>query len=143
MGFPLRSAPLPGPCPAPDHPSTAGVKHGQFNTKRLPLSLHLDEYVLLGRKHMFKSVAGLGATVFVLAACAVTPTVTKERMTLGEANIEGMECRKDRAPDTNIPRTICASPESWAVFDEKRRRESAALLAEARKYSNVGRFNRD
>lgn len=92
---------------------------------------------------MFKTIAGLGAMAFALAACAATPTVTKERMTLGEANIEGMECRKDRAPDTNIPRTICAAPEAWAIFDEKRRRETAELLAEGRKSANVGRFNRD
>lgn len=92
---------------------------------------------------MFKTAAVLGATVFVLAACAATPAVTRERMSLGEANIEGMECRKDREPNTNIPRTICAPPESWAAFDEKRRRETADLLAEGRKSSNFSRFNRD
>jgi hypothetical protein len=88
-------------------------------------------------------LAGLATVAAVLAACSSTPLVTKERMTLGEANIEGMECRKDRPPDTNIPRTICASPEAWAIFDERRRRETADLLAEGRKYANVGRFNRD
>ena len=36
-----------------------------------------------------------------------------------------------------------ASPQAWAVFDEKRRRETEALLAEGRKYANVGRYNRD
>jgi hypothetical protein len=79
----------------------------------------------------------------VLSACTTTPSVTKQTMTLAEANIDGMECRRDTPPDTNIPRTICASPESWAVFDERRRRESEALLAKGREYSNVGRFNRD
>jgi hypothetical protein len=94
---------------------------------------------------MFRTIliAALGAAATVVSACSVTPSVTKQTMTLGEANIEGMECRRERAPDTNIPRTICASPESWAVFDEKRRRETAELLAEGRKTSNVGRFNRD
>lgn len=86
--------------------------------------------------------AALAATT-VVSACSTTPLVTSEHMTLGEANIEGMECRKDRPPDTNIPRTICASPEAWAAFDERRRRETADLLAEGRKSGNVGRFNRD
>ncbi|MFT3725060.1 MAG: hypothetical protein QM773_15930 [Hyphomonadaceae bacterium] len=85
--------------------------------------------------------AVLGA--IALAACSTTPTVTKEKMTLGEASIEGMECRQDKAIDTNIPRTICASPEAWAKFDERRRKETDDLLAEGKKYANVGRYNRD
>ena len=88
-------------------------------------------------------LSGFGVAAIVLTACSATPTVTKERMTLGEAGIEGMDCRREKAPDTNIPRTICASPEAWAVFDDKRRRETEALLAEGRKYANVGRYNRD
>ncbi len=88
-------------------------------------------------------LANLATASVALSACSTTPLVTSERMTLGEANIEGMECRKDRPPDTNIPRTICASPEAWAAFDERRRRETADLLAEGRKYANVGRYNRD
>lgn len=87
--------------------------------------------------------SGLGAGAFVLSACSTVPTVTSERMTLGEANIEGMECRRDTPPDSNIPRTICASPESWAAFDERRRRETEELFAEGRQNANVGRFNRD
>ena len=86
---------------------------------------------------------GFCIAAITLAACSSVPTVTKERMTLGEANIDGMDCRREKAPDTNIPRTICASPQAWAVFDEKRRRETEALLAEGRKYANVGRYNRD
>lgn len=94
---------------------------------------------------MFRTIllSGLGVSAIALSACMTTPLVTREKMTLGEANIEGMECRKDRPPDTNIPRTICASPEAWAAFDDKRRRETEDLLAEGRKYANVGRFNRD
>lgn len=94
---------------------------------------------------MFRTIllAGLGAGAIAISACSTTPLVTRETMTLGEANIEGMECRKDRPPDTNIPRTICASPEAWAAFDDRRRRETEDLLAEGRKYANVGRFNRD
>ncbi len=88
-------------------------------------------------------LASIVTATLVVSACSTTPLVTRERMTLGEANIEGMVCRKDKPPDTNIPRTICASPEAWAVFDERRQRETAALMAEGRKYANVGRFNRD
>jgi hypothetical protein len=86
--------------------------------------------------------SGISAGVIVLSACSVTPTVTKQRMTLGEANIEGMECRRDIPIDTNIPRTICASAASWAAFDENRRRETDAILAEGRQNANVGAFNR-
>jgi hypothetical protein len=94
---------------------------------------------------MFRTIlfAGIGASAIAVSACSTTPLVTRETMTLGEANIEGMECRKDRPPDTNIPRMICASPEAWAAFDARRRRETEDLLAEGRKYANVGRFNRD
>ncbi len=78
-----------------------------------------------------------------LAACSATPLVSREKTTLGEANIEGLECRRDRAIDTNIPRTICAAPQAWAKFDERRRQESADLMAEGKKYSNAGRYNRN
>jgi hypothetical protein len=78
----------------------------------------------------------------LLGACSATPLVTKERMTLGEANIDGLECRKDKPITTNIPRTICASPQAWAAFDERRRKETDELMAEGRKAPNVGGFNR-
>lgn len=94
--------------------------------------------------HILRLHLGLAgiATAIVLAGCAATPLVTKERMTLGEANIEGMECRRDKPITTNIPRTICASPQAWAAFDERRRSETDDLLAEGRKAPNVGGFNR-
>ena len=38
------------------------------------------------------TLSGLGVAAIALAACSSTPTVTRERMTLGEANIDGMEC---------------------------------------------------
>jgi hypothetical protein len=63
-------------------------------------------------------------------------------MTLGEADIQGMECRRDTPVDSNIPRTICASAKSWAAFDENRRRETNDILAEGRQNANVGAFNR-
>lgn len=85
------------------------------------------------------------AGALLLAACSTKPLVQKElaMMTPAEIAAAGLECRKDRPPDTNIPRTICASKEAWASFDERRRTESDALMAEGRKYTNVGRFNRD
>lgn len=85
----------------------------------------------------------LGVTfAAVVSGCSSAPLVTRERMTLGEANIEGLECRKDKPITTNIPRTICASPEAWAAFDQRRRSETDDFLAEGRKVPNVGRFNR-
>ncbi len=87
----------------------------------------------------------LASTVLAAASltgCAAAPLVTKERMTLGEANIDGMECRRDKPITTNIPRTICASPQAWAAFDERRRSETDELLAEGRRAPNVGGFNR-
>jgi hypothetical protein len=79
------------------------------------------------------------------SACSTVPLVTREQttMTVAEIAAEGLICRKDRPPDTNIPRTICASEQAWAAFDERRRRESEDLLAEGRKAPNAGRFNRD
>lgn len=94
-----------------------------------------------------RSYIFLGAIVSAttLAACSTVPTVTSEQTTMTKAEIAaaGLVCRKDRPPDTNIPRTICASEEAWAAFDERRRRETDDLLAEGRKHANVGRFNRD
>ena len=87
----------------------------------------------------------IAATTLSITACSTTPTITSTNTTLTPAQIAemGLICRKDKPPDTNIPRTICASEESWAAFDERRRKETDELLAEGRKYANVGRFNRD
>ena len=87
----------------------------------------------------------IAATTLSITACSTTPTITSTNTTLTPAQIAemGLICRKDNPPDTNIPRTICASEESWAAFDERRRKETAELMAEGRKYANVGRFNRD
>jgi hypothetical protein len=109
---------------------------GEYAT--LPLrntGIKMRSYVILG---VFVSAAAL-------SACSTVPSVTSEQTTMTKAEIaaEGLICRKDKPPDTNIPRTICASESAWAVFDEKRRRETEALLAEGRKNTNVGRFNRD
>lgn len=88
-------------------------------------------------------VALLVSLTILVAGCSLTPTVTKQRMTLGEVDISGMECRRETPPDSNVPRTICASPAAWASFDERDRRETDAILAEGRKHANVGAFNRN
>jgi hypothetical protein len=88
-------------------------------------------------------IAILSAAAALAAACSMTPTVTKERMTLGDVDMTNMECRRDTPPDSNVPRTICATPQAWAAFDENRRRETDAILAEGRKHANVGAFNRN
>jgi uncharacterized protein YfaQ (DUF2300 family) len=90
-------------------------------------------------------VLGAIVTATAMAACSTVPIVTSERTTMTKAEIEaeGLICRKDLPPDTNIPRTICASEAAWAAFDDRRRRETDDILAEGRKNSNVGRFNRD
>ncbi len=85
------------------------------------------------------------ASVLILGACSSTPLVTRSDAMLTPTQIAdmGLVCRRDKPPDTNIPRTICASKEAWASFDERRRRETDDLMAEGRKAPNTGRFNRD
>ncbi len=84
-------------------------------------------------------LAGLAAAV---SACSTTPTVTKQRMTLGEANIEGMECRVERPIGSVVPRTVCASPQAWANFDKAAAYETSLARQAAREVNNVGAFNR-
>jgi hypothetical protein len=81
------------------------------------------------------------AVVAAVSACT-TPSVTKQRMTLGEANISGMECRREKPVGTNLPRTVCASPEAWEKFDEAARAENDLALQKARSGTNAGAFNR-
>jgi hypothetical protein len=90
---------------------------------------------------MTRTFLMLTAAVLV-AGCSMTPSVTKQRMTLGEANIEGMECRRERPMGTNLPRTVCASPEVWAKFDAAARYESDLAFEKARSGANSGPFNR-
>lgn len=78
----------------------------------------------------------------VIAGCSATPSVTKQRMTLGEANISGMECRREKPIGTVMPRTICASPLAWAEYDEEQRRESDLLFQYTRSRPTAGGFNR-
>jgi hypothetical protein len=85
----------------------------------------------------------LASFTVLVAGCSLTPTVTKQKMLLGEVDMSGLECRRDTPPDSNLPRTICASPAAWASFDERRRSDTDDILAEGRKHANVGAFNRN
>lgn len=89
-----------------------------------------------------RTVLVLTAALAAVAACSTTPSVSKQRMTLGEANISGMECRREKPPGTNMPRTVCASPEAWAKFDAAARYENDLAFQKARSGANSGPFNR-
>lgn len=61
----------------------------------------------------------LAAAGLMAAACTTTPAFKKERMTLAEANIDGMECRAANPAGSNRPQTICASPTMWEKYDRE------------------------
>ncbi|HEX5008101.1 MAG TPA: hypothetical protein VFV70_13370 [Hyphomonadaceae bacterium] len=84
-----------------------------------------------------KRLAPILAALAVIAGCSTVPTVTKETTTLGEANISGMECRRGKPIDTNLPRTICASPKAWAAYDEQARMATDDLLFRGRELGNA------
>lgn len=75
-------------------------------------------------------LVALGATM--AAGCSMTPLVTKERMSLGEADITGMECRRIIPANSNIPKKMCAKPESWAKFDTRQADIAANFIDDAR-----------
>lgn len=87
----------------------------------------------------FLAVAGLA---FTAAGCAVSPQITRETMTLGEAGIEGMECRRETIIGSSFKRTICAAPETWARYDEQKRLEADRYIEAPRQQSNVNQFGR-
>jgi hypothetical protein len=76
----------------------------------------------------------------IAGACSTSPTVVSERTTLGAVDMAGMECRVDTPPDTNVPRTICASPEQWAALDRKERAVADQVFDSIRETPN-GRFS--
>jgi hypothetical protein len=76
---------------------------------------------------MTRTFLVLSAAAFI-TACSTAPTVTKQRMTLGEANIGGMECRRETTIRSSIPKTICASHELWARYDKREADNSAQLF---------------
>lgn len=67
---------------------------------------------------MTRTLLAVSTAVF-LVGCSTTPLVTKERMTLGEANITGMECRRETSIRSAHPQTMCARPEFWAKYDAR------------------------
>ena len=67
-------------------------------------------------------------TVMFLGACTTTPSITRTKTTLGQVDMEGLECRRDRQAGSNIGRTICASPESWANYENVEAAKSQAML---------------
>jgi len=73
-------------------------------------------------------------TVGLLALCATGLTgcashsITRTQTTLGEVNMDGLECRRENQPGSSIARSYCTSPEAWAKHDAKERAQSASLL---------------
>lgn len=64
----------------------------------------------------------------LLGACTTSPSVTRTRTTLGEVNMDGLECRRDKPAGSSIGRTICATPENWAKYDADQRAKTQAML---------------
>ena len=88
--------------------------------------------------------AGLTVSCLTLAACTVTPAVTRTSTTMTPAEIAemGLVCRTETPPDTNIPRTVCASEQAWAAYDRRTQAAAQEFFAEGRKGANTGRFVR-
>lgn len=70
--------------------------------------------------------------VALTTACAATPLVTKSRMTLAEAGIKDMECRRETPTNSQIPKTTCAEPSLWAAWDKREAEKSERLIDIAR-----------
>lgn len=67
------------------------------------------------------------AAVATLAACA-SHSITRTHTTLGEVDMDGLECRSGKQPGSSIGRSYCATPEAWASYDAKEKAQSRALL---------------
>ena len=76
------------------------------------------------------------ATAALLAGCSTTPLISKERMTLGEADITGMECRRETSVASSLPKTMCAKPEYWAKFDRREQDKTSSFFREIRDDDN-------
>jgi hypothetical protein len=72
----------------------------------------------------------------LVAACSATPSINRTRTTLGEVNMEGLECRRDKPPGSSIGRTICATPENWAEYEKAQSDTSQAALDRRRDQSD-------
>lgn len=79
---------------------------------------------------MIRSSVLTGLLVVVattLSACA-SHSISRTRTTLGQVNMEGLECRRENQPGSSIGRSYCTSPEAWASYDAKEKAQSKALL---------------
>jgi hypothetical protein len=76
------------------------------------------------------------------AGCTMTPTVKKleTTMTMREIREAGLECRQIVPIDSNIPRTLCATPEGWESYLERTKEATDELFAKSRELANTGRF---
>ena len=77
-----------------------------------------------------------------LGACTLTPSVTRTKATLGEVDMTGLDCRTDRPIDSNLPRTICASAQSWAAYDRQQAEKADRLMDEMDRLANSDPFGR-
>lgn len=84
------------------------------------------------------------APCLALAACSVTPTVTRTSTTMTPAEIAemGLICRAETPGDSNIPRNVCATEKAWAAYDRQTRLVTDEIFAEARKMPNTWRYRR-
>lgn len=76
----------------------------------------------------------------LLAACSVSPSIVRTKTTLGQVNMEGLECRRDKTPGSTIGRTICASPEHWARYENEQAQQSQAMLDRVRDHTDNRRL---
>lgn len=76
--------------------------------------------------------SGVGVGLIALCAAALTGcashSITRTQTTLGEVDMNGLECRRENQPGSSIGRSYCTSPEAWAKLDAKEKAQSAALL---------------
>ena len=79
-----------------------------------------------------KQVGAVLVLAVLLGGCAASPSVNRTKTTLGEINMDGLECRRDKPPGSSIPRTICASPDDWANYEKDQKAKTQAMLDRAR-----------
>ncbi len=90
----------------------------------------------------FAPAALAAASLLLVSACAATSGVARERTELTPAQIAemGLECRRETGTGTNIPRSVCASPESWDRYEAATSEDTQRLFDELGKTPN-DRFN--
>ncbi len=82
----------------------------------------------------------LGLAALVAAGCAIQPTITHTRSTLGEVDMTGMVCRTEKPVGSNSQQTVCASREAWARYDANGLAQANRLLDDAKESTNVRQF---